>query len=180
MYRHFKRLYLYLKNIRHSLTKRISLCSSFKALSTDTIFIKIGLCYQKLSTLEFNFHYRLSSHCLSLCCDMTLLVVIWIFMTSSGYIKHQRDIHALVPGHVSNIKGKHMPSVLAYVCVFIITQLVYLLYIVFSHTTTFEDSAIFDSSYLTVSSCPCDFVVDPVLINHVMLLKVTGYSLFIT
>ena len=49
-------------NIRHSLTKRVSFCSSFKALSTDTSFIKIGVCYQKLSTLEFNFHYRLSSH----------------------------------------------------------------------------------------------------------------------
>ena len=47
-------------NIRHSLTKRVSFCSSFKALSTDTSFIKIGVCYQKLSTLEFNFHYRLS------------------------------------------------------------------------------------------------------------------------
>ena len=38
-------------------------------------------------------------------------------------------------------------------------------YIVFSHTTTFKDSA---SSYLTITSCPCGFVVDPVLINHVM------------
>ena len=27
-----------------------------------TSFIKIGVCQQKLSTLEFNFHYRLSSH----------------------------------------------------------------------------------------------------------------------
>ena len=49
-------------NIRHSLTKRISFCGSFKALSTDTSFIKIGVCYQKLSTLECNFHSRLSSH----------------------------------------------------------------------------------------------------------------------
>ena len=30
-----------------------------------------------------------------LCCDMTLLVVIRIFMMSSGYIKHQREAHAL-------------------------------------------------------------------------------------
>ena len=44
--------------------KKVSFCSSFKALSTDSSFIKIGVCYQKLSTLEFNFHYRLSSHCL--------------------------------------------------------------------------------------------------------------------
>ena len=71
-------------------------------------------------------------------------------------------------------------SCMLHVCVFIITQMVYSLYIVFSHTTAFEDSAIFDSSYLTVVSCPCGFVVDPVLINHVMLLKITGYSLFIT
>ena len=45
-------------NIRHRLTKSVSFCSS----STDTSFIKIGVCYQKLLTLEFNFHYRLSSH----------------------------------------------------------------------------------------------------------------------
>ena len=30
-------------SIRYSLTKRISFCSSFKALSTDTSFIKIGV-----------------------------------------------------------------------------------------------------------------------------------------
>ena len=45
------------------LAKRVSFCSSFNALCTDTSFIKIGVCYQKLLTLEFNFHYRLSSHC---------------------------------------------------------------------------------------------------------------------
>ena len=45
------------------LEKWVSFCSSLKALSTDTSFIKIGFCYQKLSTLEFNFHYQLSSHC---------------------------------------------------------------------------------------------------------------------
>ena len=42
------------------LEKRVSFCSSFKALSTDTSFIKIGVCYQKSSTLEFNFYY----HCM--------------------------------------------------------------------------------------------------------------------
>ena len=36
--------------------KRVSFCSSFKVLSTDTTFIKIGVCYQKLLTLEMNFH----------------------------------------------------------------------------------------------------------------------------
>ena len=41
--------------------KKVSFCSSL-ALSTDTSFIEVGLCHQKLSTLEFNFHYRLSSH----------------------------------------------------------------------------------------------------------------------
>ena len=40
------------------LKKGGSVCSTFKALSSDTSFIKIG---QKLSTLEFNFRYRLSS-----------------------------------------------------------------------------------------------------------------------
>ena len=45
------------------LEKGVSFCSSLKALSTDTSFIKIGVCCQKLLTLEFNFHYRLSSHC---------------------------------------------------------------------------------------------------------------------
>ena len=49
-------------NIRYSLTKRISFFSSFKALSTDTSFIKIGVCQQKLLTLELNFHYRFSNH----------------------------------------------------------------------------------------------------------------------
>ena len=44
-------------NIRYSLAKRISFCSSFKALSTDTSFIEIGVSYQRLSILEFNFHY---------------------------------------------------------------------------------------------------------------------------
>ena len=48
--------------IRYSLTKRISFCSSFKTLSTDT---KIGVCQQKLSTLELNFHYRFSSHAIN-------------------------------------------------------------------------------------------------------------------
>ena len=46
-------------NIRHSLTKRVSFCSSFRALSTDTSLIEIGVCYQKLSTLEFIFPYQL-------------------------------------------------------------------------------------------------------------------------
>ena len=45
------------------LEKRVWFCSSFKALSTDTSFIKVGVCYQKLSTLECDFHYWLSSHC---------------------------------------------------------------------------------------------------------------------
>ena len=45
--------------------KRASFCGSFKALSTDISFIKIRVCYQKLSTLELNFHYRLSSHYLN-------------------------------------------------------------------------------------------------------------------
>ena len=49
--------------LNNLLEKRISFCSSFKTLSTDTSFIKIGVCYQKLSTLEGNFHYQLSSHC---------------------------------------------------------------------------------------------------------------------
>ena len=49
------------------------------------------------------------------------------------------------------------------------TQLIHSLYIVFSRTTTFKYSAIFDSSYLTVASCPCGFLVDPVLINRVMI-----------
>ena len=30
-------------------------------------------------------------------------------MMTSACIKHQRDIHALVPGHVSDIKGIYMP-----------------------------------------------------------------------
>ena len=39
-YRFFKGLYLYLQH--------------FVALSTDTSFIELGVCYQKVSTLEFN------------------------------------------------------------------------------------------------------------------------------
>ena len=35
--------------------KRVSFCSSFKALSTDTRFIRN---WSLLSTLEFNFHYQ--------------------------------------------------------------------------------------------------------------------------
>ena len=50
-------------NIRNSLMRKVSFCSYLKPLSTDTSFIKIEVCYQKLSTLEFNFHYQLSSHC---------------------------------------------------------------------------------------------------------------------
>ena len=42
--------------------KRISFCSCLKALSTDTSFIKIGVCQQKLLALELNFHYWFSSH----------------------------------------------------------------------------------------------------------------------
>ena len=42
--------------------KRVSFCSSFKALPTATSFIKIGVCQQKLSTLEYDFHYWFSSH----------------------------------------------------------------------------------------------------------------------
>ena len=73
-YKRLKNRYRYFKIMRSEfllgtaavldslLEKRISFCSSFKALSTDASFIKIGVCYQKLSTLELNFHYRLSSH----------------------------------------------------------------------------------------------------------------------
>ena len=43
--------------------KKLSFCSSLKALSTDTSFVKIGVCCQKLLAIEFNFHYWLSSHC---------------------------------------------------------------------------------------------------------------------
>ena len=50
------------------LEKRVSFCSSLKALSTDTSYIKIGVCCQKLSTLELNFHYWLSSHCIDFKC----------------------------------------------------------------------------------------------------------------
>ena len=35
-----------------------------------------------------------------------------IYGGAMACIKHQRDICALGPGHVSNIKGKYMPSVL--------------------------------------------------------------------
>ena len=42
------------------LEKRYCFVALLKALSTDTSCIKIGVCYHKLSTLEFNFHYRLS------------------------------------------------------------------------------------------------------------------------
>ena len=67
----FVRLYLILLHIQIQtlevlnslLEKRVSFCSSLKALSTDTSFIKIRFCCQKLLTLEFNFHCRLSSHC---------------------------------------------------------------------------------------------------------------------
>ena len=38
------------------LTKTILLCSSFNILSTDASFIKIGVWYSELSSLEFNFH----------------------------------------------------------------------------------------------------------------------------
>ena len=48
--------------MRYRLTKRAPFCSSLKALSIDTSFSKIGVCQQKLSTLEFYFRYRLSSH----------------------------------------------------------------------------------------------------------------------
>ena len=57
---HIKILFYRLNSL---LEKRVSFCSSLKALSTDTSFIKIGFCCQKLSTPEFNYHYRISSHC---------------------------------------------------------------------------------------------------------------------
>jgi len=63
------------------LEKRVPFCSSLKALSTDTSFIKIGVCQQKLSTLEFNFYYRLSSH--------------WGHLTKWNTISSSR-LHALV------------------------------------------------------------------------------------
>ena len=63
-------------------------------------------------------------------------------------------------------------SCMLHVFMFIITQLIHSLYIVFSHITTFKDR---DSSYF----CPRGFVVDPVLINHVMLhIKVARSSVF--
>ena len=43
-------------NIRQSLTKWLSYCSSFNDLSTDASCVKIGGCYKVLSSLEFNFH----------------------------------------------------------------------------------------------------------------------------
>ena len=37
-------------NKRHGLMKKVSFCSSFNALSTDTSFIKIVVCYQISTT----------------------------------------------------------------------------------------------------------------------------------
>ena len=37
------------------LTKRCHFTALFNVLSTDTSFIKIGICYQELSSLDFNF-----------------------------------------------------------------------------------------------------------------------------
>ena len=64
-------------------------CSSLKALSTDTSFIKFGVCQQKLSTLEFNFHYRLSSHCVNgnLPMRITFIVLtteIWLWESATN------------------------------------------------------------------------------------------------
>ena len=47
------RLYLYLQQYKAQPNETVSFCSSFKALSTDASFIEIGICYQKLSALEF-------------------------------------------------------------------------------------------------------------------------------
>ena len=47
------------------LTKSVSFCSSFNALSTDASFIKIEACYQELLSLEFNFQYWYSRHSVS-------------------------------------------------------------------------------------------------------------------
>ena len=41
-----------------------SVPSSFKVLSTDTSFITIAVCYRKLSSLEFSFHYYTASELL--------------------------------------------------------------------------------------------------------------------
>ena len=55
-YRFFKHLYLHLQQYKVQPNENnIILIVALKVLSTDTSFIK-------LSTLEFNFHYRFSSH----------------------------------------------------------------------------------------------------------------------
>jgi len=64
--------------------------SALKSLSTDTSFIKIGVCCQKLSILEFNFHYRLSSHCDQNNCPgfalwQQLIAHFWIHMVISDH-----------------------------------------------------------------------------------------------
>ena len=53
--------FVFYNNIRHSLNKMAII---FNALATDISFInlKTVVCYKKLSSLEFNFHYQYSRH----------------------------------------------------------------------------------------------------------------------
>ena len=81
--------------IGHSLTKKVSFCSSFKALSTETSYIKIGVCYQKLSTLEFNSHYRLSSHCLITNLQVGWSSIRWHLAETSSLLAGWYEIHRL-------------------------------------------------------------------------------------
>ena len=49
--------------------------------------------------------------CTCLCMTELMSYDLNIYGSARACIKHQRDIHALRPGYVLNIKGKYMPSV---------------------------------------------------------------------
>ena len=57
-----KRILLGIMPVLNSLlTKKVAL---LKLYLVALVSLKIGVCYQKLSSLEFNFHYQYSSHSL--------------------------------------------------------------------------------------------------------------------
>ena len=63
-------VFFFYNSVRHNLTKWLSFCSSFNALSTDASFIKIGVCCRELLTLEFNLYYWYSTHSVHIECPV--------------------------------------------------------------------------------------------------------------
>ena len=79
----------------------LSICSSFNALSTDSIRVTIGVCCQELFFLEFNFHYPYSRHSVVSMSYVRLIVRIIFWKAVSGFV---RTINSTAQTQISRLQ----------------------------------------------------------------------------